>query len=1001
MKKLLLTIGFCIIGISSGYGQIISQYIETNSGSTPKGIEIFNNTGATLDFSVNNLVIKKGTNGAALSPDHTVSSGTLASGDVMVIGTSDIDTYMDGEGLTSVLFSTKSFTFNGDDALSVEYGGVVTDVFGDPGTGDPGSDWNGNGVSTANQNIQLKSGITTGDTDGFTDPSERFETVSTNPNSDLTGFGVAPASGASATKLNISLVNSGNSPTKDIGFEVVVQALDASDQLANVDSDIDITFTLGSGNGSLGGTTTGTISSGNSSVTISGTTYDTAESGVSITVADDASGLTSATSSTFEVLDEATKLVIKDFPSSGAADVSISSFTVEIQRSDDSIDLNNTSSITISKVSGSGTMGGTLTRNASSGVATFDDITFDADDDYTIQATDGTLTSAVSSTITLSSPDFTETFETENFNVTGSYGDGSFVGTSGVEWTYVESRDDAGYPINGDNAIMLRRSSDNSSLTSNVITGGISDFSVKFRKAFTGSGNRQIELFIGPDASNLTSIETSDAFDVDGEIRTFTVSDINYVGDFVLRISNVTSSQVNIDDITWNSFDDGEVSVTGTQGWRLISSPVTASFDDVLGDLWTQGFTGADSESGTSSVYSYDESVTTGDLDDGFTSISNQSDNLTQGFGYAVYVYSDDNGPGTAGDAGFPKTISFSGSVPSANVGPVDFTFNSSGNAANDGWNLAGNPFGKALNVDDLGFSSEANLDNFVYVYRGGSYTALDASGTANTDTVGVGEGFFVKTSAAVSYTYPIAAAPKSVNYESRNINFTLNNADFSSKATLRFHDQAAFGKESYDAYYLASMEANHIGFYSTEDGNKLAVNSLPYDLDMEVEVPFEISGTETGSFTLNWESPSDFDAGWTLTLIDNVAEAEIDLTEETSYTFDVNGTVDNRFAVKVVPSTAVSNEFEDKPVTFGLEQNYPNPFNPSTTIKYSVGESGPVSIAVYNVMGQKVADLVNATRGAGEYQVTWNASNNASGIYYYRLTSPGQVITRQMTLIK
>jgi len=445
-----------------------------------------------------------------------------------------------------------------------------------------------------------------------------------------------------------------------------------------------------------------------------------------------------------------------------------------------------------------------------------------------------------------------------------------------------------------------------------------------------------------------------------------------------------------------------DLSITGSAGWRLISSPVTASFDDVLGTLWTQGFTGADSETGTSSVYSYNESVTTGNLNNGFTSVSNQSANLSQGFGYAVYVYEDDDFSTEGTQGGFPKTISFSGTVPTANVGPISYTFTNSGNSANDGWNLAGNPFGKALNVDDLGFSSDVHLDNFVYVYRGGSYTALDASGTATSDTVAVGEGYFIKTTGAgTSYTYPIAAAPKSVNYESRNINFTLNNADFSSKATLRFHDQAAFGKESYDAYYLASMEANHIGFYSTEDGNKLAVNSLPYDLDMEVEVPFEISGTETGSFTLNWESPSDFDAGWTLTLIDNVAEAEINLVEENSYTFTVDQIIDNRFVVKVVPSTAVSNEFEDKPVTFGLEQNYPNPFNPSTTIKYSVGEAGPVSIAVYNVMGQKVADLVNATRGAGEYQVTWNASNNASGIYYYRLTAPGQVITRQMTLIK
>ena len=182
--------------------QIISQYIETNSGTTPKGVEIWNNTASALDFSSNNLVIEKGTNGAAPSTDITVSTGTLAPGAVMVIGTSDMGTYLTDNGLSSVLYVTKSFTFNGDDALVVKYGGTTTDVFGDPGTGDPGSGWSGSGVQTYNQNIRLidesdaaGTGLNSGDTDGWTDPSTRFVTVSTSPSTlpaGLSGFGVAP-----------------------------------------------------------------------------------------------------------------------------------------------------------------------------------------------------------------------------------------------------------------------------------------------------------------------------------------------------------------------------------------------------------------------------------------------------------------------------------------------------------------------------------------------------------------------------------------------------------------------------------------------------------------------------------------------------------------------------------------------------------------------------------------------------------------------------------------
>jgi hypothetical protein len=166
--------------------QLISQYIETSSGSVPKGIEIWNNTLNELNFATNHLVIEKGTNGALPSPDFTLSSGTLASGAVIVIGTSDMQTIAETNGST---FFLKAFTFNGDDALVVKYGGVITDVFGIPGS-DPGAAWSGNGVSTANQNITLREGIETGDTDGWSDPSERFATVSTD--NSMTGFGVAP-----------------------------------------------------------------------------------------------------------------------------------------------------------------------------------------------------------------------------------------------------------------------------------------------------------------------------------------------------------------------------------------------------------------------------------------------------------------------------------------------------------------------------------------------------------------------------------------------------------------------------------------------------------------------------------------------------------------------------------------------------------------------------------------------------------------------------------------
>lgn len=174
--------------------QIISQYVETDSGSTPKGIEIWNTSTSMLDFSTNNLVIRMGVNGAVPSAVVTVSSGTLAVGDVMVIGSADIGTYLSSKPyLSSVLFvdATSTLTFNGDDSLIIEYGGTVTDVFGTPSS-DPGDYW-GTSITTKDVNLFLKSGIITGSA-GFTDPSTRFSASANLPSSSngLVGFGLPP-----------------------------------------------------------------------------------------------------------------------------------------------------------------------------------------------------------------------------------------------------------------------------------------------------------------------------------------------------------------------------------------------------------------------------------------------------------------------------------------------------------------------------------------------------------------------------------------------------------------------------------------------------------------------------------------------------------------------------------------------------------------------------------------------------------------------------------------
>lgn len=88
-------------------------------------------------------------------------------------------------------------------------------------------------------------------------------------------------------------------------------------------------------------------------------------------------------------------------------------------------------------------------------------------------------------------------------------------------------------------------------------------------------------------------------------------------------------------------------------------------------------------------------------------------------------------------------------------------------------------------------------------------------------------------------------------------------------------------------------------------------------------------------------------------------------------------------------------------PTSFDLMQNYPNPFNPSTTIRYALAEPVKVKLAVYNAIGQKVKELVNAEQEVGYYSVDFNASNLASGMYLIRLETPKYTKTIKALLIK
>jgi len=91
----------------------------------------------------------------------------------------------------------------------------------------------------------------------------------------------------------------------------------------------------------------------------------------------------------------------------------------------------------------------------------------------------------------------------------------------------------------------------------------------------------------------------------------------------------------------------------------------------------------------------------------------------------------------------------------------------------------------------------------------------------------------------------------------------------------------------------------------------------------------------------------------------------------------------------------------ESVPTTFALNQNYPNPFNPTTAIRYQVPAATPVRLSLYDLLGREVAVLVDELKAPGGYEVRFDGTGFASGVYLYRLTAGSHVESRRMILMK
>ncbi|MFQ5652831.1 MAG: FlgD immunoglobulin-like domain containing protein, partial [bacterium] len=117
-------------------------------------------------------------------------------------------------------------------------------------------------------------------------------------------------------------------------------------------------------------------------------------------------------------------------------------------------------------------------------------------------------------------------------------------------------------------------------------------------------------------------------------------------------------------------------------------------------------------------------------------------------------------------------------------------------------------------------------------------------------------------------------------------------------------------------------------------------------------------------------------------------------------------GTTCHFYGIKGPTNPLAVRQNRSLPETFTLEQNYPNPFNPETTIRFHLPEAAGTTLAIYNLLGQKVRTLVHGTLAAGRYSVKWDGRDERrlqvpSGGYVFELRATGFVQRRKMLLVR
>jgi len=334
------------------------------------------------------------------------------------------------------------------------------------------------------------------------------------------------------------------------------------------------------------------------------------------------------------------------------------------------------------------------------------------------------------------------------------------------------------------------------------------------------------------------------------------------------------------------------------------------------------------------------------------------------------------------------------------------------------GWNQVGNPYPFNVNWSDILFDDNgtildrsddlsAVIEDVAYVYNGSSYsssTTIPGWGGVFVNALKSGVALLIKCqNAGGAITKPPANMIATADTPDWQLELSLTSGDKADRGNFAgVHPEALESADRFD-YCEPPMAPEGCMLAFKLPGQEGPLRRIDYRPDFTDGATWDIAFSAGLGRRLTVLGIDAIPAGMQVCLIYNVGQTvHLEDGVEVSIPNDVSSA-----QLVVGKDLYISNQISKViPEDFALSQNFPNPFNPSTTLRFALPKALHVELAVYNMLGQKVATVVDGHMGAGHHAVVWEGRNEtgqqvASGVYFYRLQAGDFSQTKKMMLLK